>query len=163
MALWPGQLCTRPPGKVPWVFFAGAVCCLDGTINAPRYRDEVLAPYVLPLVQRRTYARPSPYIFMHDGASIHRAGVSTALVQQHNVRVLDWPSHSPDLNPVENLWASLARRVRQYGPSTKAELQQAVYTVWNEPDTFTLVKTLYESLPRRMQALRRSKGAHIRY
>ena len=143
-------------------FYAGAIAFLDGTVSGARYRDEVLTPYMLPLVHPTLSSRPPTYIFMHDGAPIHRAQVVTEFLQQHNIRVMDWPPHSPDLNPVEHLWACLARQVRQIGPTTKTELREAILQAWYAPQTLAVVKKLYASLPRRMTALKRSKEAHIR-
>ena len=64
---------------------------------------------------------------------------------------------------MEHLWACLARQVRQIGPTTKTELREAILQAWYAPQTLAVVKKLYASLPRRMTALKRSKGAHIRY
>jgi hypothetical protein len=67
--------------------------------------------------------------FMHDGASCHTSSRSYLL--RKNVRVVeDWPPHSPDLNPIETLWAILSPRVSKLGPRNCEELESAIRTEW---------------------------------
>lgn len=40
--------------------------------------------------------------FQHDNASPHTDSVTKTWLQTKNIKVLDWPSRSPDLNPKEN-------------------------------------------------------------
>lgn len=67
------------------------------------------------------------YIFMHDNASIHDSKETRAWLASNNVKILKWPSRSPDLNPIENIWKMLSDIVYD-GPQFKnvSELREAV-------------------------------------
>ena len=81
---------------------------INGNLNAQRYRDEILAPVVIPYLN----ANPNA-IFQQDNARPHTAQLTTQYLQTNNVDVMEWPSKSPDLSPIEQVWDLLERRLRQ--------------------------------------------------
>ena len=65
-------------------------------------------------------------ILMQDGAGIHTAKHVLKFLETQRVPVLPWPARSPDLNPIERIWAILAQRVATHHPQTIDDLVTAV-------------------------------------
>jgi hypothetical protein len=66
------------------------------------------------------------------------------------------------LNPIENLWAYLARQVEKYQCETMMELQDAVAQEWAKVPVDYL-DSLVRSMPKRCQAVIDAKGHHTKY
>lgn len=93
-------------------------------------------------------------IFQQDNASIHSAKVTKEWFQRKEINVLPWPAVSPDLNPIENLWGVLARRVYKDGRQfrTVKELKDGIREAWASINE-NLMRNLVESMPRRIFAV----------
>ena len=87
--------------------------------------------------------------------------------QQKKIRLLEWPSQSPDLNPIEMLWHDLKRAVHTRHPKNFAELKQFSNEEWSKipPDRCAGLITTAENiwlrllLPKEGQPVIKSKGS----
>lgn len=101
--------------------------------------------------------------FMQDKAPCHTSKATMAWMKQKKITVLDWPGNSPDLNPIEHLWNILKIKVHQKAPSSIPELKEAVKVVWAQEVTEDLCQRLVESMPRRLEAVIKSRGGIVKY
>lgn len=91
------------------------------------------------------------FIFQHDNAPVHTSRVVSSWFKEHNIKVLDWPPRSPDLNIIENVWGRLAKKVyensRQF--SSVDDLKKAITDAWVQvPQNY--IKELYNHIPNRI-------------
>jgi transposase len=73
-----------------------------------------------------------------------------------------WPPYSPDLNPIENLWADLKKRVEKHNCTTVEELTAAVKKEWAATDR-DLCHKLVASMPTRLARLLEYRGGPTGY
>ena len=124
-----------------------------GNMTAVRYRDEILRPVAVPLVQQRNL------ILQQDNARPHVARICQDFLANNNIAPLAWPPYSPDLTPIEHMWDELDRRVRKRRnpPATLAQLRNALIDEWNNIPMRT-VNALVNSIQRRIRAATAARG-----
>ena len=101
--------------------------------------------------------------FQHDEAPCHKAKVITKWLWEQNINILGpSPGNSPDLNPIENLWSILKRRVDKQKPTNSGKLQALIMQEWAAISQ-DVAQKLIDSLPGRISEVLKKKGQHCKY
>ena len=103
-------------------------------------------------------------IFQHDGAPCHRTAAVSRWLEDEAIEVLGpWPGSSPDLNPIENLWTLMKRKVADMNPTSETSLKEAIKKVWTTAITPEYCLSLANSMPDRIKAVLANKGGYTKY
>ncbi len=102
------------------------------------------------------------FIFQQDLAPVHTAKGTKSWFNDYGVTVLDLPANSPDLNPIENLWAIVKRKMRDTRPNNVDDLKADLKGTWSfiTPEQ---CHRLTGSMPRRIDAVIHAKGGPTKY
>uniref|UniRef100_A0A6I8QUR5 HTH cro/C1-type domain-containing protein n=2 Tax=Xenopus tropicalis TaxID=8364 RepID=A0A6I8QUR5_XENTR len=137
----------------------GPLCFIKGRVNAASYQ-EILEHFMLPSAEK-LYG-DEDFIFQHDLAPAHSAKTTGKWFTDHGITVLNWPANSPDLNPIENLWDIVKRKLRDTRPNTLDELKAAIEASWASI-TPEQCHRLIASMPRHIEAVISAKGFPTKY
>ena len=137
----------------------GPLVALNGSLDSEKY-VELLRDALVPELE----AAGRPMVFMQDNAPCHTAKRCMDFFAESNIELLSWPAQSPDMNPIENLWAIIkARRQKKYGiPKSKDALIDQIFNIWdNIPPE--MVAKLCDSANKRVSEVLRLNGCVSKY
>ncbi|KAJ0144288.1 Uncharacterized protein HZ326_12961 [Fusarium oxysporum f. sp. albedinis] len=110
-------------------------------------------------------------LFQQDNARIHIAQPSIDWLLLHGIKPINWPSHSPDLNPIEHVWKALKAKLRRMHPefirlknnkADRAQLIRWLQEAWAALPPHLILK-LTTSVKNRLRAVIRAQGWYTKY
>jgi transposase len=101
---------------------------------------------------------------LEDSASVHTARKTRGAATKLGMVFLPHPPSSPDLNPIENVWAILKRRFAAVypRPSTQDQVFAVLEKLWDELDQ-DMINKIIESMNKRTEACRKARGGPTKY
>ncbi|KAI4293435.1 hypothetical protein PAPHI01_2709 [Pancytospora philotis] len=145
-----------------WACFSyggvGKLVFIEGIMDAYKYVN-ILATALPPSLEQMGLTE---FIFQQDNDAKHTAKVTKRFFENRNIRVMPWPAMSPDMNPIENLWEYVKRRVAELEPKNIADLKSKIMQAWSEIPLAVCQKYAM-SFANRALALCRSRGEHTKY
>lgn len=132
---------------------------IEGHFNSQKYL-KVLEDHLVPAMSVLNNER----FFMQDNSPIHTSEKVMNYLSDQKFQLLDWCPYSPDVNPIENVWACMTRDWPTMQNRTQQALDEIIQRRWtelkNNPEYF---RNLYDSLPNRCEQIRENNGYFCKY
>lgn len=101
--------------------------------------------------------------FLQDNSRVHKAKKSMKILHQLvGNRIIDHPARSPDLNPIEDMWSYLDRKVKEKKTTSIHSLKMILAREWNSLP-WTEIRKSVDSMERRTRQCHESDGERLPY
>ncbi len=141
----------------------GGVFLLRGQDNCTASKGRWTGPCtVRALKPARALKMGRGWVFQHDNDPKHTAKATKEWLKKKHIKVLEWPSQSPDLNPIENLWRELKVRVAKRQPWNLNDLERICKEEWDKipPE---MCANLVANYKKRLTSVIANKGFATKY
>jgi len=135
-----------------------SIITANGELRYALEEQDMNSERYVEFLQQLLHGHPRPLIIMADRASFHKASVVHQFVRAHRtqIRMFFFPTHSPELNPDEQVWNELKHRQLGKQPiKNKTDLKKRIHSIlkWLQHKTekvrsfFQLPDTKYAAIP----------------
>ena len=140
----------------------GRIFVVEGSMNTKQYM-EAIQTRLLP--QAAQWFSDEEWLFQQDNAPCHSSKATKDFFNRSNMEVMQWPACSPDMSPIETIWAVIKGKLRRMSLKSKPDLINALFNICvrdtsDQEQLAEICKKLIDDMPRRVAALLKAKGGH---
>ena len=137
-----------------------SIHCFTGKSTATR----MCGIYSFGLIESsdKLFPESDEWILQEDNDSPHRSKIARQWKEENSINVLQWPSYSPDLNPIENVWAILKSKIAYKNIRTVKGLKSEIKKEWNNLSN-EIATRLVNSMDNRISSLIKEEGDYTLY
>ncbi len=111
----------------------GGVFLLRGQDNCTASKRQWTGPCTArALKPARALKMDRGWVFQHDNDPKHTAKATKEWLKKKHIKVLEWPSQPPNLNPIDNLWRELKVWVAKHQPQNLNDLERICKEEWDK-------------------------------
>ena len=145
--------------------FIGAFKVSDGVKKTVFTYTGFLEQNLIPKLHHLEPGLQDSFVFMHDNAPSHASLIAKVFLRIHNLagkHLMNWPANSPDLNPIENLWAIVKAQLYNGGKqyNNKNDLWDSIKTIYSNIEPHT-IQNLTNSIDKRIVTILKNKGSYV--
>ncbi len=156
----------RPMPKDRTKIFAWGGFCIKGKTSLFCFRRIMNAEFYVEILQNHIPEIDGmlgdDWRLQQDNDPKHTSRLAKEFLQDNVPEVMDWPSNSPDLNLIENLWAIVKGNVERRMPKNLNDLEQFMVEEWQNISESTIIN-LIGSMKRRCELIIEKNGERIPY
>ena len=135
------------------------ILIFNNIMDAEFYTNEILRNTLLPSINE-LYPQPETHRFWQDNDPKHTSKRAKAFMEESNINWFKTPPESPDLNPIENVWATLKYYVAKDMPHTQQDLVKSIAKFWKAHLTVEQCNKYIDHVYRVIPEVIKAKGGY---
>ncbi|CDQ63109.1 unnamed protein product [Oncorhynchus mykiss] len=135
---------------------------IKGTMDGAMYR-QILGENLFPSARALKMGRG--WVLQYDNDPKHTIKATKEWLKKKHIKVLEWPSQSPDLNPIEHLWRELKVQVAKRHSRNLNDLDKICKEEWDKipPEMCANLVTTTRNYKKCLNSVIANKGFSTKY
>lgn len=154
---------TRSQSVMVWGSFGaggvGEICIIPCTMTGESYRN-ILDKHLKKSARKIGLRRG--WLLCQDNDPKHKSRIVQTYLDRAKIKCVEHPPQSPDMNPIENLWDYVERRIPLSDRTSIKKLESAIFREWNKIPSEICLKFAM-SMTNRIKELKRVNGRATKY